>query len=75
MGDPRVTAQWFVDGWALAYHNRAKAYGYRMPADENARMKYALARMYEAMRREDEQRAAIGKERIWFTFGVTAKAG
>ena len=66
MSDSRITAQWFTDGWALAYHNRARAYGHTMPAKEGERMQRALKRMYAAQRREDDQRVAIGKQRIWF---------
>lgn len=66
MGDQRITAMWFTDGWAEAYHSRAKAYGHVMPSKEHERMTRALKRMYASQRREDEQRIAIGKERIWF---------
>lgn len=66
MPDERITAIWFTDGWAEAYHRRAKAYGPNIPKGEHRRMMYALKRMYAAQRREDAQRISLGKEAIWF---------
>lgn len=65
MGDERITAIWFTDGWAEAYQRRSKAYGPNMPRDEQRRMKHALKRMYTSQRREDQQRVALGKQAIW----------
>lgn len=65
MGDSRITAMWFTDGWARAYQGRAKWYGHKMPKAEHERMMKALKRMYVSQRREDAQRIAIGKKAIW----------
>jgi hypothetical protein len=62
-----ITASRFTDAWGEAYRRRANAYGHVMPKDEQRRMRYALARMYRSMEREDRQRVSAGKAPLWNT--------
>lgn len=65
MGDPTESALWFTFGWEQAYERRANGYGPIMPPDENRRMRYARKRADISFARENEQRTANGKDRLW----------
>lgn len=59
------SATWFTFGWEQAYKKRASGYGPIMPKDEKRRMSYAWKRSEISLARENDQREASGKARLW----------
>lgn len=58
-------ARWFTDGWERAYERRASGCGPDIPEDEYRRMVYARKRGDISFARENDQRVANGKDRLW----------